>query len=203
MVRFHLSFLFCWFFVNLVAGQSPGCTDPLAENYQAMATVNDGTCIYKATAVAPVQTNDLPAAISETSGLIRWNGALWTHNDDTDTQLFALEEPSGVIVQECHLPGVTNQDWEDIDQDDGWIYIGDFGNNSSGNRQNLHILRIEKANLCTVQPKIDTLWFQYEDQTDFSNQGSNATDFDCEAMVVGADSIYLFTKQWTSLGTSV
>lgn len=101
--------------MDLVASQTPGCTDPLAENYQLMATFNDGTSIYKATGVTSVQTNDLPNAISKTSGLIRWNGALWTHNDNSDTQLFALEEPGGKIVQECLLPGVINQDWEDID----------------------------------------------------------------------------------------
>ncbi|MCF8237411.1 MAG: hypothetical protein K9I85_04590 [Saprospiraceae bacterium] len=203
MIRFLLSVVVYMLFVHVLVGQTPGCTDPLAKNYQPMATVNDGSCMYVATSVAPDQTYDLPATVAETSGLIRWNGTLWTHNDDSDTQLFALEEPDGDIIQECLLTGVINQDWEDIDQDESWIYIGDFGNNNAGNRQNLHILRVEKATLCSGQPKIDTLWFQYEDQTDFGDQGSNTTDFDCEAMVVGTDSIYLFTKQWTSLGTAV
>lgn len=186
-----------------VESQVPGCTDPLAQNYDPLATGNDGTCVYAQTGVFPYQTLELPMALSETSGLIDWDGSIWTHNDDSDILIYSLDPLDATIKQECLLAGVTNQDWEDIDQDDAWIYIGDFGNNSSGNRQNLHILRIEKASLCSGLPLIDTLWFSYEDQTDFGNQGSNNTDYDCEAMVVGTDSIYLFTKQWKSLGTAV
>ncbi len=186
-----------------VEAQVSGCTDPLAQNYDPLAVNNDGSCVYAAAGVSPYQTLDLPSAVSETSGLIDWDGAFWTHNDDTDVQLYALDPADASISQECLLAGVINQDWEDIDQDDAWIYIGDFGNNSSGNRQDLHILRIEKASLCSGQPQIDTLWFSYEDQTDFGNQGSNNTNYDCEAMIVGTDSIYLFTKQWKGLGTSV
>ncbi|MCB0693351.1 MAG: T9SS C-terminal target domain-containing protein [Lewinellaceae bacterium] len=183
--------------------QIAGCTDPLAENYQPMATINDGSCLYAPEWVFPTLTWDLPSALNETSGLIRWDDLLWTHNDDTDTRLYGLDGSDGSISLECLLPGVSNQDWEDVDQDDTYVYIGDFGNNSSGNRQDLHILRVEKASLCSGSPTIDTIWFQYEDQSDFSTQASNTTDFDCEAMVVGTDSIYLITKQWTSLGTVV
>lgn len=183
--------------------QMAGCTDPLAENYQPLATINDGSCLYAPEWVTPDMTWDLPAALSETSGLIRWDDLLWTHNDDSDTRLYGLDGSDGSINMECLLPGVSNQDWEDVDQDDTYLYIGDFGNNSSGNRQDLHILRVEKVSLCSGSPTIDTIWFQYEDQTDYSAQASNTTDFDCEAMVVGTDSIYLFSKQWMSLGTVV
>ncbi|MBK7342157.1 MAG: T9SS C-terminal target domain-containing protein [Saprospiraceae bacterium] len=183
--------------------QVPGCTDPLALNFDPSAETNDGSCMYAPTGISPYLTQELPTSLSETSGLIDWDGHFWTHNDDTDIRLYALDPQDASIADECLLAGVINQDWEDIDQDDTWIYVGDFGNNSSGNRQDLHILRIEKSTLCTGQPQIDTLWYSYEDQIDFSNQGSNTTDYDCEAMVVGADSIYLFTKQWKSLGTAV
>ena len=189
--------------VSGAKAQVPGCTDPLALNYDSSAETNDGSCMYAPTGISPYLTQELPTSLSESSGLIDWDGRFWTHNDDTDIRLYALDPQDASIADECLLAGVINQDWEDIDQDDTWIYVGDFGNNSSGNRQDLHILRIEKSTLCTGQPQIDTLWYSYEDQIDFSNQGSNTTDYDCEAMVVGADSIYLFTKQWKSLGTAV
>jgi hypothetical protein len=41
---------------------------------------------------------------------------------------------------------VVNKDWEDFTRHT-YFYIGDFGNNVSGNRKDLHILRIEKESL--------------------------------------------------------
>jgi hypothetical protein len=49
----------------------------------------------------------------------------------------------------------------------------------------------------------DTINFSYSDQNNFNQAGANNTDFDCEAFIVSADSIFLFTKQWLSNKTSV
>ena len=81
--------------------------------------------------------------------------------------------------------------------------MGDFGNNSQGNRTDLHILRIEKKSFLLNKPVIDTISFSYSNQSDFSNQKPNSTDFDCEAFIVSLDSIYLFTKQWSQNKTAV
>src|SRR5690606_31182475 len=108
---------------------------------------------------------------------------LLTHNDDSDTNLYALDSITGAVISQFALPGVTNIDWEDIAQDEDFIYIGDFGNNARGNRQNLRILRLSKASMSTAVPVIDTLFFSFEDQTDFTALPANTTDFDCEAMV--------------------
>src|SRR5690606_7458204 len=111
---------------------------------------------------------NLPALVNETSGLIRYNNFLFTHNDDTDTNLYALDTITGAISASYPLPDVLNRDWEDMTQDQNFIYVGDFGNNSQGNRQDLRILRITKESLATPTPVIDTIFFSYEDQTDFS-----------------------------------
>ena len=74
--------------------------------------------------------------------------------------------------------------------------------NNSGHRKNLNILRVSKESLLKNAPKVDTIRFFYEDQTDFTPSSRN-TDFDCEAFIVTDDSIYLFTKQWISLQTTV
>jgi hypothetical protein len=95
------------------------------------------------------------------------------------------------------LPGVVNQDWEDMAQDDDYIYVGDVGNNR-GDRDNLHILRVGKASLKAGSPSIDTIGFSYSDQESLESPGLNQTEFDCEAFIVSPDSIYLFTKQWLS-----
>ena len=92
---------------------------------------------------------------------------------------------------------------EEITQDANYFYIGDFGNNVSGNRKDLHILRVEKQSLLHNNQKIDTLSFSYSTQMDFTKIKSNTTNFDCEAFIVSGDSIYLFSKEWKQKKTSV
>ncbi len=182
--------------------QVPGCTDPLANNYDPSATINDGSCTYDPFSVSPGHTVELSEILSETSGLILWDGLIWTHNDNTDTKLYGLDTISGNIIKEYDLQQVENTDWEEIGQDDEYIYVGDLGNNA-GRREDLHLLRIHKTSLITGEPLIDTVWFSYSDQPEPGQDEPYETDFDCEAFVVSEDSIYLFTKQWLSANTSV
>ena len=183
--------------------QVPGCTDPLAINYNPSATVNDGSCLYPSATVTPSASADLSPTLSETSGLAAWNGYLWTHNDNTDTRLYALDTLSGNIVQSCQLTGVENTDWEEISQDEDYLYVGDFGNNANGNRTDLNILKISKESIIQGVPSIETIHFAYSDQFNFAPTGSNNTNYDCEAMIVTSDSIYLFTKRWLDQKTSL
>jgi hypothetical protein len=180
-----------------------GCTDPLSANYNANATVNDGSCTYGSATVNPDDAITLVTTVDETSGLIMYNGSLYTMNDDSDTNLYRLNPANGNIEETIALPGATNIDWEEIAQDNSYIYIGDFGNNANGNRTNLRIVRISKASLETGSPVIDYINFSYSNQTAFTGTGNNNTDFDCEAMVVANNNIYLFTKQWVSQQTSI
>jgi hypothetical protein len=180
-----------------------GCTDPLATNFNSSATDNDGSCIYPVASVSPVTSTNLGASLQETSGLIKWNGTLWTHNDNTDINIYSIDTIAGNIIQSYPLTGAANNDWEEISQDSSYVYVGDFGNNVNGNRTDLKILRVEKNSLLAQNPVIDTISFFYSDQVNFSPAGNNNTDFDCEAFVVTADSIYLFTKQWVSNKTSL
>lgn len=192
-----------WLNIGNSIAQIHGCTDPQALNYNSSATVNDGSCTYPQTSVAPETSMNLVNTLDETSGLIMWNKRLWTHNDSEDINIYSLDTINGNILQSVQLTGTINKDWEEISQDQDFIYIGDFGNNSSGNRTDLKILKISKISFLADQPVIETINFSYSDQTDFTPAGSNQTDFDCEAFIVSSDSIYLFTKQWTGLKTSV
>jgi hypothetical protein len=193
--------LFGFILVNHSEAQISGCTDRLAINYSKSATINDGSCRYNPANVGPSSTLSLAGTLAETSGLIFWNNTLWTQNDNTDINIYSIDTLNGDIVHSYPLSGIPNKDWEEISQDDNYLYIGDFGNNS-GSRTDLRIFRISKNSLTGNSPLIDSIKFSYSDQLDFSS-GSNFTDFDCEALIISKDSIYLFTKQWVSNKTSV
>jgi len=180
-----------------------GCTDPLSNNYNPQATVNNGTCSYGPSSVAPVSSVNLPDAVNETSGLVKWEERLLTHNDNTDLKLYSLDSISGAVVQTFTVTGTSNTDWEEVAQDGQYIYIGDFGNNGNGNRTNLRIIRVSKEELLSGDLQANSIHFSYSNQTNFTATGGNNTDFDCEAFIISNDSIYLFTKQWVSKKTSV
>ncbi|MDY0140277.1 MAG: HYR domain-containing protein [Bacteroidales bacterium] len=197
---FLISFITVCLFAN---AQISGCTDPLANNYNTEATINDGSCTYGTSTVSAAVTHELPVIMEETSGLIYWNNKIWTHNDDADINLYSFSFDNVEDYNTYELTGTQNIDQEEISQDSNYIYIGDFGNNVSGNRTNLKILRVEKQSLLDGTPIIDTIHFTYSNQTNFEATEANKTDFDCESFIVSTDSIYLFTKQWLSQKTAV
>lgn len=192
-------FLLCPLFlvgIKAKALAQPGCTDPQAQNYNAAATLNDGSCIYASTDISIPPVNPLDLQLSESSGLAFFNGRLWSHNDSGNWPLFyALDTLSGQVVQTFYVRNEIQTDWEDICSGNGYLYIGDFGNNA-GNRTDLRILRIDMdsiGNALQDTVSAENIHFIYEDQTDFS--GSNAShNFDCEAMFFRDDSLHLFSK---------
>jgi hypothetical protein len=149
--------------------------------------------------LAPVYSVELPSELLETSGITQFQQGLLTQNDNSDEYLYVIDTLNGAIIQTYALLGTSNLDWEEITQDSLFLYVGDFGNNA-GNRIDLHILRIEKSYLLGGAPAIDTIAFAYEDQTDFTPSNQN-TAFDCEAFIAGADSLFLFTKNWDNQTT--
>ncbi|SHG11763.1 hypothetical protein SAMN05443549_102105 [Flavobacterium fluvii] len=194
--------LFFLLFTTATYGQISGCTDALAKNFDPNATTNDGSCVYASAKIKPNTSLKLENSLMETSGLIPFDNLLWTHNDNLDTTIYGLDS-KGKIQKKIKLEKVINTDWEEISQDSSYIYVGDFGNNFLGNRKDLHLLRVEKKSFLLNKPVIDTISFSYSNQTDFSLQEANSTDFDCEAFVVSKDSIYLFTKQWNQNKSSI
>lgn len=199
----------CFLFITSNA-QVAGCTDIKANNYNSSANENNGSCTYDATTASPTNSLVLNGSISLTgiSGSIYWKDTLWAHVDIDRNSIYAIDTTSGSssnrILRSVAISNATNLDWEDMAQDDYYIYLGDFGNNSKGNRTNLKIYKISKAEVSTSNAvNAEVINFSYSDQTNFSDQAQNYTDFDCESMILINGKIYLFTKQWVSYGTSV
>lgn len=185
---------------ELCMAQVCGCTDSLALNYDPSATVNDGGCLYAPTTITATDIGQLDTALNNTSSLFYWQHNYWTFNDRYDNCLYCLDSTNATILETLCIDEIDNHDIEEIAQDSLYLYFGDVGNNV-GTRHDLHILRVKKESLLNQIIEMDTIWFSYEDQSDFSYQ-LESTDFDCEAFIVGRDSIYLFTKQWASGQTS-
>jgi hypothetical protein len=143
--------------------------------------------------VKPAKTFKIDGKIPEGSGLAAWNGSLCTHNDSGAARLFSLDTISGAIIDTYELPDIVNTDWEDLGQDDDYFYLGDIGNNLN-DKNVLTIYRIEKKSLLQHRPKINTIAFSWP-ETDTAGKTAKI-NFDCEAMTVVSDSIYLFTKEW-------
>jgi hypothetical protein len=172
------------------------CTDPNAFNYNPRATVDDGSCTYASYIIEPEFITDLVHGLRETSGLAFWNGHLWTHNDKGDeNELYSIDKTTGGIKHTIVLDGADNVDYEDLAQNEDYIFVGDVGNNE-GDRKDLVIYRIAKEGVeitgsqTSVRP--DKIRFDYEDQQDFSTNRDH--NFDCEAIIYLNDKIYLFTK---------
>ena len=182
-----------------VAAQQCGCTDPLATNYDSTAVTNDGSCQYQNSSITPQTVGQLPPTLNGTSTLIFWDGGYWSCNDHTKLMLYRLDSLTGATTDSLLVSEATPHDMEEIAQDSLYLYFGDFGNNSN-TRTDLQIFRVEKTALLNGTSVIDTIFFSYPDQTDFTSS-SMETDFDCEAFIASGDSLYLFTKQWSSQGT--
>lgn len=182
-----------------------GCTDPLANNYMPSATINDGSCEYDLTNHTMNLVTDLfSPTLNENSGIIFFNGHLFSINDGGNSSSIFEMDTMGSIIREITVTNAINVDWEAISHNSQSIFVGDFGNNS-GSREDLCIYEISKQDIQDSQATEVTAIrrpFRFEDQLDF-NWASNAHNFDCEALISTEDSIYLFSKNWLNEETKL
>lgn len=142
--------------------------------------------------------NPLPPQVHESSGMFIDQELIWTHNDSGDQPcLYAFSPGDDQLRKKIKIAGAKAKDWEAITRDEAFVYIGDIGNNN-GRRRDLTIYRIPLDSLRNATEMVafdDKIQFEYADQTDFKHP-NNDHNFDCEAMIATADSLYLFSKNW-------
>lgn len=191
-----------------------GCTDSLANNYDATATINNGSCTYNAVTHTPIiKVDPIDNILIESSGLQLGGNFLWSFNDGGGAAaIYRIDTVTNTLLQTVTLAGAVNVDWEDIAFDGTYFYIGDFGNNANGARTDLKIYKFPfgaipdftiNANAVIPAGQIQIINFTYSDQPQLpSPTGSNNTKYDCEAMIIDAGAIHLFTKDWIGLTTT-
>lgn len=220
LAKFHPLFLLkltLIIFISLDASvahtQVFGCKDPLANNYNAAATVNNGSCTYNTTNYTPpVKVDPINDILVETSGL-QWAGnSLWSFNDGGGAAaIYRMDTLTNTIFQTVNLSGATNVDWEDIAFDGTYFYVGDFGN-SAGGRTDLKIYKFPLSAIpdyvstpvATIPAgQIEVINFIYNDQPQPPVAVSLfTTKFDCEAMIVDGGKIHIFSKNWVDVNTT-
>jgi hypothetical protein len=142
----------------------------------------------------------LPPELRESSGVLYYKGLVLTFNDSGGKPIiYGYNLKSDSIEQRITLNHVINQDWEDIAQDDLYIYIGDFGNNA-GSRDSLIIYKIPKSSIPKtgdIEIAPEAIVFTYPN---YKSESISVpwSAFDCEAMICHTDSINIFTKDWTN-----
>lgn len=97
--------------------------------------------VTAAQTLMPVVMTPLATSLNETSGPLSANGAVLTQLDSGNpARLYQLDTLTGNVLREVVIANVSNADWEDIDTDGDWAFVGDIGNNS-GDRTDLRIFR--------------------------------------------------------------
>ncbi|WP_415903787.1 hypothetical protein ACMXYW_09070 [Neptuniibacter sp. QD48_55] len=136
-----------------------------------------------------------PDRVQETSGLASHDGLLWTINDSGDgPYLYALDAQHN-IVKVIKVENAKNIDWEELAQDESFLYIADCGNNR-GRRIELQIYKVAWKDLEStraggvVSPEV--LKFRYADRP--AKVAPKSHNFDCEALTVVNNELWLFTK---------
>lgn len=145
--------------------------------------------------------HEMDKTLAEASGLLYYKGDLITFNDSGNSSvLYVLDIETGEIKRTVSLFGAKKikwSDWEDITQDENYIYLGDIGN-IYGYRDNMNIYRIKKSDFNSKDEVVpETIKFKYKDFQEkvYIEGGIN---YDAEALCMIDDTLFLFTKEWKS-----
>lgn len=135
-------------------------------------------------------------------------GVFWTHNDSGAGAVLYAVTADGRLLARYRIDGAAATDWEAITVgDDGFVYIGDIGNNGNA-RRDLTVYRVAEPvvaretaagsrpveGILTVDRAIR---FHYPEQRDYPPAARN---FDAEALFwaphpdTGHGTLYLLTK---------
>jgi hypothetical protein len=127
----------------------------------------------------------------------------WTHNDSgAGPDLYAISS-TGSLLAHIRVQGAKAVDWEDLSFDqDGALWIGDFGNNKN-KRRDLTLYRVPEPPLVrdgtVTVDKVVT--FSFPEQTAFPMRGRK--NFDVESLFFADGTAWVLTKHRSDLDTTL
>ncbi|MCH2034986.1 MAG: hypothetical protein MK202_15870 [Tenacibaculum sp.] len=136
----------------------------------------------------------LPKKLKEASGLVKsTDSTFWMHNDGGNKNRLYLINTSGEIIKTVEIKA-KNRDWEDITSDNnGNIYLADFGNNQSA-RKDLVIFKIKESDLLNRKSvDVEKIKFDYPEQNKFPPKKKKLF-FDAESIFYLKENLYIFSK---------
>lgn len=129
---------------------------------------------------------DLPSSLKEASAIEKVvnSDLLWTIEDSGNKNNIYGLDLDGNIVKDIDISNSSNIDWEDLtSDDDGNLYIGDFGNNSK-NRDDFTIYKV--SDLSSEKTKAERINFLLPKKV-------KSKDF--EAFFLLENHFYIFSKE--------
>lgn len=130
---------------------------------------------------------DLPSNLKETSAIetTTTSDLLWVIEDaGNKNNLYGLNE-KGQIIKDLEIENIQNIDWEDLTSDqEGNIYIGDFGNNSK-KRKNFAIYKVSNPEDASHKTTAEVITFSLP-------QNMKSEDF--ESFFLYNNAFYIFSK---------
>ena len=138
---------------------------------------------------------ELPSILEEVSGIEKnsTSNTLYMINDSGNASSVYEVNTQGQLIKEINIKA-KNHDWEDLTTDDqGNLYIADFGNNAN-KRDNLVILKVTEAQLLSAKKiKPQKIKFSYPEQKKFPPKKKERF-FDAESLLYKDGYLYIFTK---------
>jgi len=145
--------------------------------------------------------HSLPDSLEEISGFSSAEGSplLWSVNDSgNEAIVYGYNPLTNKIERTIEITNGENEDWEDVTSDDeGNIYIGDFGNNRNKRKDQVIYQLSTRHELPKVAMEAIKISFQFEDQDKFPPKKKDR-NFDVEAFVYLDGNFYLFTRNRSS-----
>lgn len=137
-----------------------------------------------------------PDTVSETSGLAKFGGYLWTINDSGGkASLYAFNDQNYAFSKQVKIKGAKNVDWESLAQNKNHLFIADCGNNQA-KRKTLDIYKVSLQQIAQAKDggKVASkkIRFHYADRK--GSVDSKSHNYDCEALTFVGDQLWLFTK---------
>jgi hypothetical protein len=133
--------------------------------------------------------------------MVQLENDLYAGNNDSGNPsnlvIFSIKDKSSPRL--VKIRNAVNVDWEELAEDDKFVYIGDTGNNL-GTRNELTVYKVRKEDLIGKEEvEAEKIIFSFPEHEKAGFSGKH--NFDCEAMIGLGDSLYLFTKNRGNLKT--